>query len=217
MIKGIIFDFDMTLVDTLEIGHKIFCEMERKYGLNVFSLSERKVWGESRKNFLSAVWRANKHKIPLEKINKIHLAVMDKFYKNCRLKDIEVLKFFQNHKIKLGIISNNSNRIVKKVLRMPVNRVIKFDAVLSAEKSTDNVSKVSLIKKCLRRLNLKKSEAIYVGDHIMDIIAAERVDVISAGIPTGLYSKKELKKHHPDLLINNFRDLKKYILVNNII
>ena len=44
---AIIFDFDMTLVDSLEIGNKSFRELEEEYGLNLGGMTQKEMWSQT--------------------------------------------------------------------------------------------------------------------------------------------------------------------------
>ena len=211
MIKAIIFDFDMTLVDSLELGNKAIKDMEIEHGISAKGISAKEIWGNLPHVFAKKLAEVNKHKLPWEEIREINMAALQKHYTNCRLNAIEFLKELIGKKIKLGIISNNSIDVINTVLENKQNQGVKFDIVFGYQNIAEGKSKSDLLDDCLKLFGVKNNELMYVGDHVNDIIAAKKASVVSAAVASGLHTLEELKKENPDILVNKLGELGKHI------
>ena len=55
----------------------------------------------------------------------------------------------------------------------------------------------------LKKLKLKKSEVLYVGDVITDVIESHKAGIKSVVVPTGFMKKIYIKRAHPDFFVSN--------------
>ena len=66
-------------------------------------------------------------------------------------------------------------------------------------------TKHDVIKKAMK--SLKPSEAIYVGDHINDVIEAHKAGIKAVIVPTGVFKKLYMKRYHPDYMLSSLNKL----------
>jgi phosphoglycolate phosphatase-like HAD superfamily hydrolase len=59
----------------------------------------------------------------------------------------------------------------------------------------------------LNELKLEADEAIFVGDGVMDIIAAKQAGLSSVAVSTGPFSVERLLQSEPDYLLASVNDL----------
>lgn len=211
MIKAILFDFDLTLVDSLEVSQKVVKDLEQNQGIprHLWNFNDKKGWGRSFQDFVGELVKINGHKLTHSQMSKIAAGYMIKHFSQIKIKEIGFLKELQGN-FKLAIISHNIEPVVKAVINNEHNKELNFEFVLANEKGF-NKSKTELLKDSLEKLNLNPNEAIYVGDHPNDILAAKEVGVLSVGIASGLYSSEELSQYQPDILINNLSELRQHL------
>tara|TARA_B100000035_G_scaffold315397_1_gene335797 strand:- start:5786 stop:6403 length:618 start_codon:yes stop_codon:yes gene_type:complete len=118
-------------------------------------------------------------------------------------KDIqEVLKFLIKKKIKLAIVtSKNKNRTSKlvKKFKLPIKNIV------CPSKSTRGKPYPDQIKIALKRANIKKNRALYVGDMYVDYLLAKRSKIHFVFAKYGYGKIANLKKFNT---INSFKDLK---------
>jgi len=213
MVKAIIFDFDMTLFnDSLYIGRKSRINMKEKYGISMKSISENQAFGMNHESFAKIIKKDNPNTLPWKEIDKINMTYMKKLFDKRTLHHIKLLKFLNKRRIKLGIISGNTSKIILDFLNNKKNKnKVKFDYILTTDGKYEGKTKADLIKVLLKNWRIKPEDCMYVGDHPNDIIAAKAAKVISVGVPTGLNNKQELRSYKPDTIINNLEELKKFI------
>ena len=212
MVKAIVFDFDLTLFDSLYIGRKAREMFKEKYRITMKSISEKQAFGMNHESFAKIMEKDNPNTLTWKEIDKINMGYMKKLFHKGILRHINLLKDLNKREIRLGIISGNTSKIILDFLNNKDNKnKVRFDYVLTTDGIYEGKTKADLIKELLNKWKIKNQDCIYVGDHPNDIIAAKNAKVISVGVPTGLNSKKELESYKPDTIINNLDELKKFI------
>jgi len=208
MLKGVIFDFDGTIVsihiDFKKIREKIIKNALKHRicipGNNLYTLE-----------LLEYVNRYNKKNIFSEKF----LADTLQYLKNEELKAAEksvplpgcinLVKDFKRRGIKIGIITRNCRDAVEVV----INKFsIPYDALLTREDVKKVKPDKEHIKTAIKLLGLRKNEVIMVGDHPMDIKCAKNFGVMSCGILSGnAHIRSSFKKEGADFILTNIEDL----------
>jgi HAD superfamily hydrolase (TIGR01549 family) len=212
MIKAIIFDFDMTLINSLYIGRKSRQMLGEKYGIFMKSITEKQAFGMNHEGFAKVLEKDNPDKLDWQKIDKVNMEYMKTIFDTESLMHMKLLLDLNKSGIRLGIISGNTSQIIIDFLKNKKNKgKVKFDFIFTTDGLNKGKSKSDLIKECLNNWDIKSIECIYVGDHPNDIIAAKEAKVISAAVPSGLHSKEELKSYNPEILIDNLDKLKEFI------
>ncbi len=198
----IIFDFDGTLADSMDLNIKIYNDLAKKYHFNQLNQSEL----PELKN-LNIKQALQKTGIPMHKF----LFVL-KEGKEIFQQQIDQIKLFPDIKktleklhqnnIQLGILTSNKQSTVEEFLQN--NNMTMFDFV-NAEKNL--FGKHHSLAKIIKKHDLDKTTTWYVGDEIRDIEASHKADIPIAAVTWGYNSKEGLKKYHPDILIDQPSDL----------
>lgn len=201
--KVILFDFDGTLVDSLEL----FIEISN-YFSDIFSYKKILPNEVEHLRSLSAYEMRKYLRVPLYKM----FFLVPKFRKRTYrfINELELFEGIENlikslHEkgYVLGIISMNSTKNVKKYLDEK-NISSFFDFISSA-----NVfqGKEKVIKKWINDNKYEYSKVIYVGDEVRDIIACQHAGIPIIAVTWGYNSKSSLVKHNPDSIIDSVVDL----------
>ena len=86
-----------------------------------------------------------------------------------------------------------------------------FQAVVTAcDKFSPKPSPDALIE-CSRKLGISTSECAVVGDSIVDIEAGRRAGAKTVAVLSGIFSRAELKKQKPDLILASVRELPDFL------
>jgi phosphoglycolate phosphatase len=86
-----------------------------------------------------------------------------------------------------------------------------FQAVVTAcDKFSPKPSPDALIE-CSRKLRVKTSECAVVGDSTVDIEAGRRAEAKTVAVLSGIFSRDELKKEKPDLILESVRELPDFL------
>lgn len=201
--KVILFDFDGTIVDSVDAGILITNRLAKEFGFPPFdeaTLAELKNLGSR-----GALKRS---RIPVWK-----LPFLIRRFTHELKQEIPSLKLFpgmQETLIELkrqgyilGIVSTNSVKNIEEFLR--VQKLFSVFDVISANHSLFGKSR--LIQKIIRQQKLQPNQVYYVGDETRDIEAAKKSGVRSIAATWGLNSAEILLKYEPDFLINHPTEL----------
>ncbi len=206
--KAIIFDWDGTLFDSIISCWEVYQIIFEKFGIQKISLEQ------FRDEFIG-----DYHKYYLKKgISECDLWKFDELWRfEFAKKKVELLphvhptlKQLHEQKIKLALVTNGDGARIREELKQ--HHIFSFFNVLV---TADDVrefkpSPIGIIS-ALKRLGVKKSEALYVGDSEDDARAGKRAGIKTAGILTGLHSRERLEKAKPDFILEKIEDVLRLI------
>lgn len=201
--KVIIFDFDGTLADTLDVLISITNRLAGEFGYppttpqevpKLRNLSSREIRRRSgvsifKLPFLLKKVRDNLH----DEIHELHTFPGMK----------EALIHLKNEGDCLGILTSNSEQNVQLFLKKQGMQDL-FSFVYS---ETSLFSKDRSLRKLMKKNELKPEDIIYVGDETRDIEASKRIHIKVIAVSWGFNSGEVLAKHNPDFLIHQPSEL----------
>ncbi|MBE9186148.1 HAD-IA family hydrolase [Microcoleus sp. LEGE 07076] len=202
MTKVIIFDFDGTLADTIDILLSITNRLSAEFGFKsatkeeVAQLSNLTSWQILRYSGISIF------KLPLL-IRKLKAELRSEISEVQLFTGIkEVLLELKSLGFQLGIITSNSR---ENVLAALDNNNLQDTFTFIYSGSTFGKHKV--INKWLRKEHINPEEVFYVGDEIRDIEAARKTGIKIIAVGWGFNSQEVLALNHPDFLIERPQQL----------
>lgn len=208
--KGIIFDLDGTLLDTVDDLGDSMNEVLKTYNYPTFTSEEYKlkVGGGFKGLVLSSLPEGTDS-------NKIDEAIglfadsYDRRYlnKTKTYKGIDsVLDKLNEMGFKLGINSNKKDEYTKNLINKFFKR-IPFTAVYGERdgisRKPDPTSALDIIK----LMELKAEEVLYIGDTSVDIMTAENSGIDSVGVLWGFRNYEELNKHGATYIISDPKEI----------
>lgn len=208
--KAVIFDWDGTLADSkkviIESFQKVLSDincivdddfLERMIGIGtklmiIESLKENHI--EYDDNFV-------------EELTKKKLEHQVNLSKNVKLFDGIVLLLEELHgRIKIAL-ATMSNRVVIEDLLKQKGLESFFEVVISADDVINPKPHPEIFIKCAKKLNVDPKDCVVVEDSIFGVEAAKTAGMKCIAVPTGFYSKEELKKLNPDLIVDAIEDV----------
>ncbi len=209
MLKGVIFDLDGTLIDTIaDIGNSTNM-MLREYGLPEHDLSTYKLMVGN--GFKELVKRA----LPKGKEDLIDEAY-DKFvyYYNLHYMDetspypgvLELLQDLQDKDIKMAVNSNKRDDYTKALLKSLFKDVDFIEIVgqregLRPKPYSDGTNVI------LKAMNLAKEEVVFVGDTKVDIETGKNANLKTIGCLWGFRDESELKEAGADYIVREPKEI----------
>ena len=203
MYKGIIFDLDGTLLDTIDdltdaVNHTLI-----KYGFPI----------RKREEILSFVGHGARELInkavPVDQKHLVDEVLTD--YKNyydshARIKTkpyqgITDMLIQLKDRFKLGVVSNKQDQAVKQLVSHYFEPI--FIGVIGESKQIPKKPDPSSVLKVIEAMNLSPQEVIFVGDSEVDIETANNVSCDMIAVTWGFRSKDILKSLNPTYLINH--------------
>jgi HAD superfamily hydrolase (TIGR01509 family) len=108
-------------------------------------------------------------------------------------------------KVKLGLASMNDRSVISHLLKM-TNTQRFFDTTVTADDIVNPKPDPEIFLKCALKLRSKPDKCVVVEDSIFGVEAAKAAKMGCVAVLTGVYSKKELKKANPDLIVDFLRE-----------
>lgn len=215
--KGVIFDLDGTLLNTIDDIHD---------AMN-FSLIKNGLSEISRSNVLSSlgngVFKLVENVIGFFGKNKdfdieLYQNILNDYnekYQECRTNKtcpfdhvLDVLNFLKNDGIKLGVLSNKSNDDVCDIISKFFPNI--FDVVCGAKEGFLTKPDPTLALQIAVEFGLENEEILFVGDSNVDIFTAKNAGFDSVAALYGYRTEKELRECKPTYLIKTPKGLLKY-------
>lgn len=209
-IKLIIFDLDGTLVNAYPAINKSFNYALQKIGYTKRdALTIRRAVGWGDENLLRPFVKEKDLKLALKIYRKHHKASLVG-YSSLFSGVKRVLTYLKNKGYRLAVASNRPTKFSWILIRhLGLRRF--FDYVLCADKLKHIKPHPEILNKIMKKLSLKPSQTIYVGDMVIDARAARRARIKAIIVPTGSSTRTEIKREKPCCIIRNITDLLKLL------
>jgi len=208
IIKAVLFDFDGTLVNSLE-AFLVAARLTLK-SLDLPLLPKEKLVEIVKLPFdewLSITIPPNTPK--RTSIVDRFKSDYERFYRKNHLKFIKpinnaflTLERLREMGLSIGVMT--ARKLTTDYVRQEIE-FLKFNKFINVLVTLNEISlqepdKVSLILECTRRLNLKNCDCAVVGDSPEDIVAGKDVGALTIGASYGFYGQKIIN-YHPDFTI----------------
>jgi len=198
-IKYIIFDFDGTIADTIDLAMHIFNKVAKEFNCEPIKEKDRdlirskrpqellKSFGITRLQLTSIILRIRKEMSYAIPNMKIVTGI------NNALREIN------NSEFRLGILTSNSKDNVKAFLEN--NDLIDIFEFIYSEKNF--FGKKRIINRMLNHEQISKRNVIYVGDETRDIEASKKAGIPVIAVTWGLNDREILAMAQPDQIIDS--------------
>lgn len=199
--RALIFDFDGTIVDSLNEAIDVYNSICSFYGCVPVKLEEVEFLRNQTYTFIMKEKKLAPWKIPFlvyhakkelrKRMAQISLVIGMK----------ELLIQLKKEGYILGILTSNNHKSVKNYLAQHDLDIFGF--VLSER---NLFTKEKSLRKIISKYQLTPESTCYIGDENRDIVSARSAGVISVGLTYG-FSGDSIKDSQPDYLIHSVQDL----------
>ncbi len=203
--KTIIFDFDGTIANTMDIAMEIYNNVAPEFHCNQADPKDKEKLRSKTGQELIKLAGISYLRLPF-----LILRVQKELHH--RMADIqpitgilEALKEIKKAKFDLGILTSNSIKNVNVFLETHGLHGI-FDFIYSGR---NIFGKDKVIRKVLKTHKITLNSAIYVGDETRDIEAAKKVPIPVIAVTWGFNSKEILATLQPDGMVDRPEELLK--------
>ena len=207
MIKGMVFDFDGTLVDSMKMIFEALNEALRNRNLRTIGLD---LLGRMAGLPLSDIIKA-KMCVPESTIKAIEKDVFKAYVgfcsKSCRLlPNVEnTLKILKAKHVKLGLFTTTPRNPLKvAVRRLAIGNY--FDIMLAKDDANCKPDPDGL-EQIIAEFGIRKDECLYVGDSPIDVLTGKAAGVRTIAVATGVATMEQLKENAPDSIITDLKQL----------
>lgn len=210
--KGVIFDLDGTLVDTIEDLKDSLNEVLIKYSLKTLNREETLARvGSGIRNLVYSSIESDKN-ISKEDLYKEFLKVysINVVNKTIPYDDIiDTLKELKRRGYKLGIVSNKKNGLVKVI----VNKFFKgiFSFYTGERRGYKLKPNPDLVELCLNKIECSKDETYYIGDSQVDYLTGHNSSLKTILVSYGFRSRKILEELNPKIIVDKPKEILNYL------
>lgn len=209
VIKYLFFDFDGTISDAKKLTYEVMIETLEEMKFEFSKLKLKKQMGYKTPQIIQGVGIDVKNAPLIRKLffKKILLKENLKKLKLCV--NVKSLWDLKKEGYKLIVISNSDSNFINGSINV-LNLKGLFYKIYGSEKFG---SKDELLKKLLKKYNIGKKDAIYIGDRFSDICYAHKAHMYAVAIHNNCAwsTLTEVIKEDPDYLIHDFDGLKKLV------
>lgn len=212
MIKAIFFDFDGTISDAKGIAFESAVKTLDEFGYKFSEGKLRKLMGTKMHIILRELG------VPVKDVEKVR----KRFYKyfteavDGGIKPCVSLKPLWEMKrdVPLIVVSNSRTSFLRASIKELKLKGL-FKGVYGSEKFK---FKDDMLEKLFRKMGIKASEAMYVGDRFSDVEFARDAGCVAVAIHNkcAWSSLAAIKREKPDYVVRDFRELRKVVVdINN--
>ena len=208
--KGIIFDLDGTLVNSLEDIADAMNKVLQSLDYPTHSYDDYQCFiGSGLRNLVSkALPETNNDENQIEKSLN---SMIDVYRDNCTNQTksyqgiVELLNELKSRKLKLGVFSNKADALTKEITKALFPDV--FDPIVGL--STESLKKPNPFEalEISKSWGLQPEEMIFVGDSGIDMQTATNANIHAVGVSWGYRPEKELMENGAQHILNHPLDL----------
>lgn len=206
MIKHILFDFDGTIVGSLELALQILNQMAEKHHYQTVTVEDMQTLKK-----MPLAERFKKIGVPLYKIPALTIECAAVYKQGiAALKPVEgirdLISSLKKDGFLLSVLSSNSVENITEFLKK--NDLELFEHICS---SNNLFGKDKSIRRFISQYGLRKDELFYVGDELRDIDACKKAGVKIAAVTWGYDPLPLLQSAAPDFIAETPGDVRKAI------
>lgn len=206
MKKLIVFDFDGTLINTMDSILDSESRLVQKYGYKQLKYSEK----FRNQTFLDIIRKDLGLSITktLIFLRRMGFELERNLVKSKPYPGIKtLLQNLEKKGYEIGLVSTNITHQPKK----HIQKVLEENDLRKYFSFIEHVSvfrgKTSKLKDLVKHKKLEKNEVVYVGDEIADIKSCKKIGIPIISVAWGFQSKRFLQKYHPDFIVDKPSDI----------
>lgn len=214
MTAAVIFDWDGTLADTRKAVVQSFQTVLKKAGCEVSNQFLERLMGVGTKKTIIEAFRKCNIRINVETLD---ILSKDKIKIQAELADLvqvfdgvtELLDELQG-KTKLAIATMSGRQVINKVL---IEKKLEayFEAVISADDVKSPKPNPEIFLKTAKILGVQPKDCVVVEDSIFGVKAAKDANMKCVAVSSGVYTKIELQKKFPDIVVDGVWEKEKIL------
>lgn len=215
--RGILFDVDGTLVDTNYLHTLAWWQAFRRFGHDVPMAAIHRTIGMGGTTLIEHLIGTDRNTDQDESLEDTHGALFSAQWPALRSFDgaLELLQHCADAGLAVVLATSASNEELE-----VLQKVIGADGALTgATTATDTgVSKPApdILEAALGVADLKAEEAVFVGDAVWDVVAANKLGIPTIAVTTGGTSESELREAGAAYVFENVRELLNAILAGEV-
>jgi len=206
--KLFIFDLDGTLVDAYRAIEKSLNFTRLRFGYKPVSMKQVKMMiGNGDRNFIADFFSREEIDKALAAYRKHHKFSLKKY---ARMKPYaRMLLYSLKRKKKLVALATNRPSFYTDIILKSQKVKKYFDLVLCADQINSLKPGAKILKIILKKLKIKKEQAVYAGDMTVDMETARRAKIDAVFIMGGSSSLRQVKSYKNKRIVRNLKNFLK--------
>ena len=210
LIRGIIFDFDGTLIDSYEAIAESLNHVRASFSLPAFPAEEiRPMVGHGLERLIAKAVGPERVEEGVRLFRQSYATLCER--KTSILPQVkETLDTLDRRGYQMAIATNKPSYFARDILR-----ALEIDHLFSEVLGPNDVERPKpdpeMIEIIIMRVGLSPEEIVYVGDMPLDIEVGRRAGVAVYAVPTGSATRDALLEARPDRILHRFSDLLTYL------
>ncbi len=214
MFGAIIFDWDGTLVDSHQVVVASFQKALTTSNHKISNEFIKRLIGVGAAETFREILRVSKSYFDETRIeNLVKKKVQNEIEMSNEVKPLrgalELLETLKG-KVRIGLASMNNREIINHMLKTR-NMQKFFNVVITADDINNSKPNPEIFLKCATKLKCEPSKCVAIEDSIFGVEAAKKAKIAVIAIPTGAYSKEELRKAKPELIVDSLQEKRKIL------
>ena len=214
MIKGLIFDLDGTLINSIGDIHYSLNLALKHHGYEEVSLEDaQKNTGRGFRKLIVESLPINTSDQIIDEVNKTYTKFYGEHYheRTYGYEGIyELLKELNKRNIKIAVNSNKKDEYTKNLMKI-IFKDIEFTAVFGERIGIPTKPNPATAEEIISIMELDKNEVCYVGDSEVDIQTGKNTNIKTIGCLWGFRSKETLEKENPDIVVSKPEEILNYL------
>jgi 2-phosphoglycolate phosphatase len=210
LIRGIIFDFDGTLIDSYEAIAESLNLVRTSFSLPPYPLAEiRAMVGHGLEHLMAQAVGPERVEEGVKLFRQSYATLCER--KTSILPQVkETLDALDKRGYQMAIATNKPSYFARDILRaLDIDHL--FAEVLGPNDVERPKPDPEMIEIIMMRIGLSPEEIVYIGDMPLDVEVGRRAGVAVYAVPTGSASRSQLLDAGPDRMLQRFADLLTYL------
>ncbi|MGB9792191.1 MAG: HAD-IA family hydrolase [Thermacetogeniaceae bacterium] len=204
-LKGIIFDLDGTIIDSLPLISLTFRKVFDVFGIPWGNGEVLKTVGLPLREVAATYAPAGRVEEFLATYAKIQKQYQEKLLK-AYPGAAETLETLRKEGFRLAL--GTSKRRPSTMAALQLTGLEKyFDVIVTVDDVERSKPNPDTLFKALKLLKLKPSAAVYIGDSWYDIMTGKNAGVSTIGVTWGMATREELDAYNPDFIVDTWEEL----------
>ncbi len=211
-IKAVFFDMDGTLIDSVDNAVKCWLKAFRKKGISVSSVDMYRVIGKTAIDIAKEIGKIDDPHEFDELISMVRECFLETWKQETNLYDgvIEILQYLKNKGYILGLVSSSHfERVIMFLRYFGIEQY--FDVIQGYESGVRGKPYPDLLIRAMKRVNAKPKECVYIGDALVDCLAAKNAGMYFILIAREWNRNLDDSGCRPDFVVDSIPKLKEIL------
>jgi HAD superfamily hydrolase (TIGR01509 family) len=203
LVRGVVFDVDGTLIDSIHLYVSVFQEVIGRYGLECPAEGILDALNSG-----AHIWDRIPRDVPdreerIAQAKRSTPEVFERAFREVRVfpSAQHVLRALDEHGIALGVLTSSWRDVLAPLDRAGVLHL--FRTVVSHEDGYPHKPETEGLLACVRQLGLEPRDVVIVGDAVIDLQAGVAEGTLTVAVLSGVGTRQQLEAESPDALIED--------------